>query len=251
MRLQFGAGQVFLNPNGGNVPTNQTPQILATLQDFTLDISATIKDLRGQYQFPDDTAISDKKITWKSGSGRFDIDLYNNTFFGETAIVTGGQTQVVQEAHNVPATNPFTQVVTNSAQTPLDDLGVQYASTGQKFTKAASASAIGLYAYSAGTYTFNIADAGAAVLISYGYTAATGRVLTVKQHTQGWGPALEIVCSMAYQTLTGVVPNFCHLYSAKVTKLGIPLKRADYLITDIEGEAYANAAGNVADFYED
>jgi hypothetical protein len=42
-----------------------------------------------------------------------------------------------------------------------------------------------------------------------------------------------------------------HLYSCKVSKLGLPFKRADYLICDIEGEAYANAAGLVADFYED
>ena len=103
-----------MNPTAGNVPTSQTPQILATLQDFSIDISATIKELRGQYQFPDDTAISDKKITWKSGSGRIDIDLYNNTFFGETAITTGGTPVAVSEAHTVPASTPYTVTVTNS-----------------------------------------------------------------------------------------------------------------------------------------
>jgi hypothetical protein len=251
MRIQFGAGQIFMNPNGGNLPTNKTPQILATLQDFSLDISATIKDLRGQYQFPDDTAISDKKITWKSGSGRFDIDLFNNTFFGESAISTGGAPQSVQEAHNIPATTPFTVTVTLIADTPITDLGVQYSSTGQKFTKVAAGPTVGQYSFSAGVYTFAAADAGVAVLISYNYTLTTGRILTVNQHTQGFGPALEIFASLPYQEITASVPNYVHLYSAKVTKLGIPLKRADYLICDLEGEAYANAAGAVADFYED
>ena len=132
-------------------------------------------------------------------------------------------------------------------------MGVSYASTGQKFTNVGSASltAVGQYKYSAGVYTFYLGDAGVAVLISYNYTLTTGRILTVAQHTQGYGPALEIWASLAYQELTAGVPNYVHLYSCKVTKLGIPLKRADYLICDLEGEAYANSAGNVADFYED
>jgi hypothetical protein len=255
MRIQFGTGQLFLNPNGGNVPTSQTPQILATLQDCAIDIAATIKDLRGQYQFPDDTAISDKKITWKSGSGRFDIDLYNNVFFGEAAINTGGQPQSVQEAHTIPASSTYTVTVTNAADIPLKDLGVQYSSTGQKFTNVGSGSltAAGQYkvVLSTGVYTFYLADAGVAVLISYGYTLTTGRILTVNQHTQGFGPALELILSMPYQELTTGVPNYVHLYSCKVSKMGMPFKRADYLISDIEGEAYSNAAGQVADFYED
>lgn len=255
MRIQFGAGQIFMNPNGGNQPTNATSQILATLQDFSIDISATIKDLRGQYQFPDDTAISDKKITWKSGSGRFDIDLFNNTFFGETSISTGGTPPIVQEAHTIPATNPYTVTVTNSAATPLKDLGVTYAATGQKLTNVGSGSltAAGQYKFNTGSgvYTFFSADASLGVNVSYTETLATGRILTVQQHVQGFGPALEIFASLPYQELTANVPNYVHLYSCKVTKLGIPLKRADYLICDLEGEAYANSSGNVADFYED
>ncbi len=253
MRIQFGAGQVFMVPNGGNYPTNFTPQILATLQDFSIDISATIKDLRGQYQFPDDTAISDRKITWKSGSGRMDIDAYNNLVFGETAITTGGTPQSVQEAHTIPATNPYTVTVTNVADTPLEDLGVQYSTTGQKFTRLLTGptTGAGQYTYSAGVYTFNAADTGVAVLISYNHTLTSGRILTVNNHVQGYGPSLEIFASMPYQEFTATVPNYIHLYSAKVSKLGVPLKRADYLICDIEGEAYANAAGKVVDFYED
>jgi hypothetical protein len=253
MRIQYGAGQIFLNPLGGNYPTNSTPQILATLQDFSIDISATIKDLRGQYQFPDDTAIGDKKIAWKSGSGRMDIDLYNQAFFGEAAITTGGNPQAVSEAHNVPASSTYTVIVTNSTPGPIQDLGVVYASTGQKLEKVASVTKKGQYSVvlATGTYTFYSTEAGAAILISYNYPVTTGRILTVNQHTQGWGPALEIFASMPYQEFTSGVPNYIHLYSAKVTKLGTPMKRADYLISDLEGEAYANAAGAVADFYED
>lgn len=252
MRIQFGAGQLYLNPNGGNTPTNATPQWLATLQDVNIDIAATIKDLRGQYQFPDDTAISDRKITWKSGFGRFDIDAYNNLYFGETAITTGGDDLNVQEAATVPATTPWTWRVQNFA-TYSQDLGVIYAATGQKFTKVASGPTVGQYSVnvSTGVYTFAAADASAAVLITYISTVTSGRLLTVNNHVQGFGPALELFLSLPYQELTAGIPNYCHLYSCKVSKLGQPFKRADYLITDIEGEAYSNAAGKVVDFYED
>lgn len=251
MRIQFGAGNLFLNPNGGNTPTLKTPQFLATLQDVNIEIAASIKELRGQFQFPDDTAISDRKITWKTGFGRFDIDAYNNLYFGETAITTGGNDLNVQEADTIPTTAPYTVTVTNSA-TFTQDLGVVYAATGQKLTKVLSLTDTGQYTVSGGgTYTFYPTDAGLGVLTSYVSTVTTGRQLTVNNHNQGFGPALELFLSMPYQELTAGVPNYCHLYSCKISKLGQPFKRADYLITDIEGEAYSNAAGKVADFFED
>jgi len=116
MRIQFGIADVIFNPlaSVGNPAGNPTPIKLATLQDLQVEFSATIKDLRGQAQFPDDTAISDKKITWKSGTGRFDIDAFNNVFFGES-IATGGLKINSSEAHSVPAVTPFTVTVTSSA----------------------------------------------------------------------------------------------------------------------------------------
>lgn len=256
MRIQFAAGQLFFKPLGGNLPTNSTPLIMATLQDVNIDIAATIKDLRGQYQFPDDTAISDRKITFKTGFGRMDIDAYNNIVFGETAITTGGTPQAVQEAHTIPATGPYTVTVTNAIDTPLIDLGVQYSSganAGQHFTKVAAITAAAQYTVNlaTGVYTFSPLDEGAGIWISYEYTLTTGRILTVQNHVQGYGPSMEMICSLPYQELTAGVPNYFHFYSCKVSKLGLPLKRADYLICDIEGECYANASGNVLDIYED
>ena len=251
MRIWFAAGTLVLNPIGGNIPTDYTPQQIATLQDVMIDIAATIKDLRGQYQFPDDTAISDRKITWKSGFGRFDIQAYNNLYFGESSIGTGGSPLDVNEAHSVPGSSPYTVTVTNSAEF-VKDLGVLYAATGQRFTRLPSGTpAVGQYTVSSGVYTFAAADAGVAVLITYTYTVVTGSILTVENNVQGYGPTLELFLSNPYQELTAGVPNYVHLYSCKVSKLGQPFKRADYLISDIEGEAYANSAGNVMDFYED
>src|SRR5260370_3470458 len=109
MRIQFGIADVIFNPlaSVGNPAGNPTPIKLATLQDLQVEFSATIKDLRGQAQFPDDTAISDKKITWKSGTVRFHIDAFNNAFFRES-IATGGRKINSPQPHSAPPVPPFT-----------------------------------------------------------------------------------------------------------------------------------------------
>ena len=257
MRIFFGVANVFMNPTTGNIPLKPTNQQLITLQDFSIDIDVAVKDLRGQFQFPDDTADSDRKISWKSGSGRFDIDAYNNLIFGESAIQTGGEDVNVNEQHTIPASTPFTVTVTNGADFVKDE-GVIYvtgtaAQQGQKLQNNNPASpSTGQYINSvAGVYTFAAADAGLVVNISYISTITSGRGLLVQNHTQGWGPGIEIYAANPYQEFTVGIPNYVHLYACKVTKTGVPLKRADYLITPIEGEAYADSQGRVAYFYED
>jgi len=76
MRIAFGSGQLFALPGpffGGSF--SASPVWFATLQDVDITIDATIKELRGNLQFPDDTAISDKKITWKALSSNSNRQL--------------------------------------------------------------------------------------------------------------------------------------------------------------------------------
>lgn len=257
MRILFGVANVFMNPKTGNFPTLPSNQQLVTLQDFAIDIDLTIKELRGQFQWPDDTADSDRKGTWKSGFGRMDIDAYNQLIYGEPTIATGGDWINVNEQHTIPASTPFTITVNNAATFDGDE-GVIYASgsaaqAGQKLrNNGLSAPSTFQYTFTnGGVYTFAAADAGLLVNISYRSAVTTGRKLTLTNHAQGYGPGIEIFAANPYQEFTGTIPNYCHLYAAKVTKSGLPLKRADYLITPLEGEFFADAFGNVADFYED
>jgi hypothetical protein len=76
--------------------------------------------------------------------------------------------QTDAEPHNVPASAAFTITVTNAA-TFLLDLGVTLAGT--PLTKVSGAPATGQYAEVAGVYTFNAAQHGAAVIITYHYTS--------------------------------------------------------------------------------
>jgi hypothetical protein len=256
MRIFFGAGQLYALPgtfSGGAF--NASPVWFATLQDVDITIDATIKELRGQFQFPDDTAISDKKITWKAGYGRFSIDTWNNIYFGNTISTgsnsggtgAGGGVPQVQEATTLNAT---TYTVTNHANF-TQDMGVLYASSFQSFQKVTGVPTLGQYNVSAGVYGFSSSDNNKAILVSYRYGITTGRVLVVQNEVQGWGPQFEMVLSQPYQELTAGIPNYLDLYACKAGKLTAPLKRADYTISDLEGQAFANAAGFVGEFYED
>lgn len=256
MRIMFGAGQLYALPgtfSGGAF--SASPVWFATLQDVDVTIDATIKELRGQFQFPDDTAISDKKITWKAGYGRFSIDTWNNIYFGDTISAgsnsggtgVGGGVPQVQEATTLSSTS---YTVTHSANF-TQDMGVLYGSNLQSFVKVAGVPTVGQYNVSAGVYGFAVADNAKAILVSYRYGITTGRILQVAQHVQGWGPTFEMVLAQPYQELTSGIPNYLDLYACKAGKLTAPLKRADYLISDLEGQAFANAAGLIGEFYED
>ena len=256
MRIAFGAGQLFALPGpffGGTF--NASPVWFATLQDVDVTIDATIKELRGNLQFPDDTAISDKKITWKAGTGRFSIDTWNNLYFGDVISTgsnsggsgAGGGVPQVQEAVTLNAT---TYTVAHSANF-TQDMGVIYGSTLQLLQKVTGVTTLGQYNVSAGVYGFSTSDNNKAILVSYRYGITTGRVLVVQNHVQGWGPQFEMLLSQPYQELTAGIPNYLDLYACKCGKLTAPLKRADYLISDLEGQAFANSAGFIGEFYED
>jgi hypothetical protein len=73
------------------------------------------------------------------------------------------------EAQTVPSSAPL-QLTGLAPYGPwASDLGVVYAATGVALSAVTVASSAGQYAVSGGAYTFSAADAGEAVLISYGY----------------------------------------------------------------------------------
>lgn len=256
MRLLFGSGTLFLLPGAfyGGTFSSPSPQWFATLQDVDVTIDATIKELRGSSQFPDDTAISDKKITWKAGYGRFSIDIWNQIYFGDT-ISTGSNASGTGPGSGAPKVqeqttlNSTSYTVINSASF-TQDMGVTYGLTLQNFQKVTGVPTQGQYNVSAGVYHFSSSDNNQSILVSYRYSVSTGRVLVVQNHVQGWGPSFEMLLSNPYQEFTAGVPNYLDLYACKCGKLTAPLKRADYLISDLEGQAFANSAGYMGEFYE-
>ena len=149
---------------------NATPVNFGLVQDVTIDETATIKELTGQFQRPVAIARGTIKTHGKAKVARISGMAFANLFYGVTP--SAGQLATsFAEAGTVPATTPFTVAVANAA-TFVGDEGVLYATTGLPLTLVASAPAAGQYSVASGVYTFNSADAGKAILATYTYTVS-------------------------------------------------------------------------------
>jgi hypothetical protein len=246
--FNFGTGYLFGNPNAQNLATNPTPQLFGTVQEVSVEIGATIKELRGNLQFPDDTAISDKKLTGKVSFGKIETQIFNQLFFADS-LTAGVKAVQPKESHTIPSTPYQVTIAPPSSGTFYSDLGVINGTTGVALTKVASGPTTGQYSVNSGTgvYTFAAADTGNTVLISYTYTlSATGTTLTVNNQLQGYGPQFEMWLAEPYAG----VGNGMHLYACKSGKLSAPRKRDDYTIVEMDFECFANAAGQVFDWFQ-
>lgn len=234
----FGTGQLFATPVGGGAPLR-----FGALQDVNVDFSGDIKQLFGQYQYALDVARGKTKIEWKASTGNVDVNAFNQIFFGQT-VQTGEQlTQVINEAGAVPAMTTYTVTAAHGANFIMD-LGVYLAATGLPLKQVASTPGAGEYTVSiAGVYTFNVAQASANVLLNYLWEdAATGGSLAVSNQLMGNTPKFQLVLSQLYEGKTFTLL----LYSNVADKLTLPLKQDDYLLADLSGQAFADAANRVA-----
>lgn len=231
----FGTGNLYTTPVGGGAPFQ-----FGALQDVSVEFSADIKTLFGQFQFPLDVARGKTKIEGKAATGEVDVNSFNTFYFGQET--TSGQLlQAQNEPHPVPGMSTYTVTVTNAADF-YANLGVRYASTGESLVQVASMPGEGEYTVSdVGVYTFNAMDASEALLFSYMYESTAGSSLVIGNPLMGSTPKMQMILSQVYnnQTFTLI------LYSATAEKLSLPLKQDDYLIADLTFQAQANAAGQI------
>lgn len=249
--FQFGIGALFAVPVGGNLGTPSFPQRFGTIQDVSIDINQKLVELRGQYKFPDDVAPSDMEIKGKSGFGRIEVEAYNALYFADT-IAAGVKKMVDGESHTVAGTTGATTpvVVTHNDAGAIEvDLGVRYKATGVDLqVVTAGSEAAGKYSVdlATGTYTFDPDDLGLELLISYVWLDdSEGRTMTITNHIQGYGPVFELWLAQPYQGDNGI-----HLFQCRSSKMSAPMKRDGYMIPDFEFTAFANAAGDVAEWFQ-
>lgn len=234
----FGTGQLFSTPVGGGAPLR-----FGALQDVSVDFNGDIKQLFGQYQFALDVARGKTKIEWKASTGNIDVTAFNEIFFGNEVSDGDQLVQVINEEGTVPAMTTYTVTVAHGANFVMD-LGVKLATTGAPLKQVAATPGPMEYTVSAaGLYTFNVGQASAAVLIDYLWEdAASGGSLDVGNQLMGTTPKFQLVLSQVYDG-----KNFTLiLYSNVAEKLSLPLKQDDYLIGEISGQSFADAANRVA-----
>ena len=233
----FGAGFLFGIPSGAN----PTPVMFGAVQDTTVDFSFDLKQLYGQNQFALEQARGKGKIEIKSQIGRFDPNLFNQIYFGQST-TAGELLNSMSEAGTIPTT-PFTITVANGA-TFKTDLGVYSTTLGKFLTRVASAPATGQYSVntSTGAYLFASADTGGAVKISYTYaSSSTGTTLTGLNPAMGASPifALQLVNSFKSKS---IALNFGAVQSSK---LALPMKLDDFSMPSLDMQAQDDGTGNV------
>lgn len=247
--IQFGSGVVFAKPTAGNLPTNPTPFRVGVLQEFSIDFKGDLKKLFGQAQFPVATARGKIDVGIKGKLAVFDPNMLNQLFFAQTA--SAGVNQIADnEVHAIGAT----VTVTNAANfvNPGGDYGVFNATSGAQMIRVASSPAVGQYSVveSTGVYSFNATDVTSAfpVKISYlWFNSTRGTSIALAGQLMGFAPELTI---LTYNLFRG---KYLAVLLNDVTLGGItiPSKLEDFWISDFDGGANLDAAGNLGALYAD
>jgi len=217
-----------------------TPVNFGLVQEVTIEESASVKEIYGQYQYPLVSARGTIKTTGKAKVARISGLAFANLFYGVTP-AAGQLATSFAEAGTVPSNSPYTVSVANAA-TFADDDGVVYASTGLPLTKVASSPASGQYSVSAGVYTFASSDAEKAVLTSYTYTlTGSGQKLTITNPLLGTSPTFQ---ALFYTTFQGQAISL-KLNNCISSKLSFQTKLEDFTMPEFDFSCFADSSGNI------
>jgi hypothetical protein len=217
---------------------NATPVNFGLVQDVTIEETATIKELTGQFQRPVAIARGTIKTTGKAKVARISGMAFANLFYGATP-AAGQLATSFAEAGTVTTSSTYTVL---NAGTFVDDDGVLYATTGLPLTRVSSAPALGQYTVSAGVYTFNSADSGKNVLVNYTYTlSASGQKFTVANQLLGTTPTFQ---ALFYTTFQGQAITL-KLNNCTSSKLSFQTKLEDFTMPEFDFSCFADSSGNV------
>src|SRR5579864_7932564 len=98
----FGSGTLIATPFGPNAAGNPSPLQLATMQEVSVDISASQKELYGKLQFPVAIARTAGKVNCKAKFANVYAKVLNDLFFGNT-ITAGQNLTIIDEVQTVVA----------------------------------------------------------------------------------------------------------------------------------------------------
>lgn len=245
--FNFGAGKLIAVPTNaadGSVIATPTPVILGTMQDVSVDLSVEMKTLYGSKRYPIAVGQGRGKVEIKAKYADINSAILGSLFMGKapTGIIKAA---VMDSAAAIPDSTPYTLTVAPpNSGTFVADLGVVLASTGAQLVRVASAPAAGQYSVNAsGVYTFDSADAGKAILVSYEYsaTSTSAQTFALTNEVMGYTPSFSMLLQNQYDGKTLVLK----LNRCVSGKLNIPLKNDDFALYDFEAEAFADTADQI------
>lgn len=237
----IGSGVLFIKDANSNVYE------AGVLSDVTMDVTADIKELIGDKQYPILTAITARKVKLTGKFSQFSSSLIDAVLGGTAA--SGGR--FVSTKTKTASTSTFT-VVTADDGTPsgwafVSDLGVRYNATGQPLKYNSGTLAAGEYKNTAAAYTLHGNDATAVVDVSYIWSATAGERATVSNTAVGLSTYFTLVCQFATTQASGTVMKIGYEFPAVlIPSLKMNFKNNDFATQDVEFSVFANSAGVVA-----
>lgn len=219
------------------------PDQFAVLQDNTVDFAFEVKELYSQLGYPIDIARGKGKITGKAKMARVFANLYADIFFGES-VTPNSEDNVSENELKTLTTN---SVSVTHASTFVADLGLYYNATGNMRFQFVTGAPTAVGTYTTGTngiYTFFTGDIGASVAISYVFTDATGKTITINNNFMGYTPTFIGTFYQQRNTQGGTGQLTLRLNECVSSHLSIPSKIDDYGIPDFDWQAFSGA-GNV------
>jgi len=234
----FGSGTLI----GKRIDLTGTPPcLLGTLDTVSLDFDRKIETLLGQYNMAVAAGGGEFKITGKAKYARLQATQINNLFLGQTLTANSMVEMTTGETGTVASASV---TVANSA-TFVEDYGVFYASTGAQLSPVASSPAQGQYSVGSGVYTFNSADNGAAVLIYYSYTIASGNKISLANQLMGPLPMFEISLKETFNYFGTSKDLLVKLNACVSPKLSLPFSNQKFTVAEFDFQAIADASNNI------
>ncbi len=239
----FGPGILWLTRTD---IANATPTNVGYINEFSTDISFSVKELYGQNQYPLLVARGEAKSTGKMKAATLSGQALNTALLGGTW-VTGTQYDTTTNPSTAIPTTPFQITPTvPSTGTYNQDLGVINTATGQPLTLVASGPTAGQYSHAAGVYTFSSADnvSGISVLITYVYTfttGATGQNQTIVSNAIGTTPTFQI----DYKSTLYGATYYLRLFQCVGSKTSFGHKISDFMMPEYDFSFFSNISQQV------
>jgi hypothetical protein len=224
--------------------TGTPPALLGTLQDVTLDFDRKIELLLGQYNMAVAAGGGEFKIAGKAKFARLQASQINNLFLGQTLTANSMIEMTIGETDTVTAA----AVSVANGATFLEDFGVFYASTGAQLVPVAASPTQGQYIAptgSPGTYTFNAGDNGAAVVIYYSYSVASGNKIALANQLMGPVPLFEVSLKETFNYFGVNKDIVVKLNACVAPRLSLPFSNQKFTVAEFDFQAIADAANNI------
>lgn len=240
----FGAGLIWAHRNqsaDGSVVTNQTPLLLGTCQEASLEFTEELKSLYGAKKYPVDIAAGKATVKGTSKVAEFSADLFNTLFFG-VSVTDSGEGVVADTVGQVVAAT--VNITPPNSGTFVADLGVVFEATAKTLQRVASAPKTGEYSVTdAGVYTFSEDDVDEVVYINYKYTSdeIKGRAIEMTNSQMGYKASF----AMDFYSQRDGKTMLISLDKCISESLKIAFKSDDFAIPEFAYQAMANSADKV------